>query len=163
MNLDSLTSLFAAVPTDWMIIGSFAILAAFDCVRSGARRVCTLALALPPTVILAESLSKAEILGGITGQFSTPMLEAVLFGILLVGMYVLIARIGLSWGEEAGQTIQAALAGVALTAIVVTIWIATPALDQLWNFGPQVQQIFGESYRFFWLLGSFAALAFVRS
>lgn len=163
MSLDAIMSAFSGIPTDWLIIGSFALLLAFDAVRAGARRICLLALALPAAVLLVESLPDAALLGGIAVQFSTPVLEAVLFFIVLAVMYVIVGRIGLAWGGEAGQTLQAALAGVAATALVVTFWIQVPALDSIWHFGPQVQDIFGESYRFFWLLGSYAALAFVRN
>ncbi len=163
MNLDSITAIYNSIPTDWMIIGALAIFAAFDCLRSGARRICTLVLALPPTVLLIESLPRTAILGSIVGQFATPLLGAVLFFIILVAVYILIHRIGLSWGSESGQTIQAALAGVAVMVIVVTFWIQIPALDSLWHFGAQVHAIFGEAYRFWWLIGSYAALAFVRS
>ena len=162
MNLDAVMSIFSGIPTDWLIVGVFALLAAFDAVRAGARRICLLALALPATVLLVESLPGTAFLGSIAEQFSTPMLGAILFFIVLVIMYVIVGRIGISWGGEAGQTLQAALAGVAAAALVVTFWIQVPALDSIWHFGTQVQDIFGESYRFFWLLGSYASLAFVR-
>jgi len=163
MGLDTITNFFAGIPTDWLIIGSFALLSALDAVRAGSRRVCLLALALPATVILVDSLPDAAILGSIAAQFSTPILGAVFFFLVLVIVYIIIGRIGLAWGGEAGQTIQAALSGVAIAALAVTFWIQVPVLDSIWHFGPQVQDIFGESYRFFWLLGSYAALAFVRN
>lgn len=163
MNVDSITAIYASIPTDWMIIGVFAIFAAFDALRSGARRTVQLALALPLAAILVVSLSSATVLGSIVGQFSTPILQAILFFIILAIMYVVIGRIGLSWGEETGQTIQAALTGVAATAVVLVFWLQIPALGALWHFGPQVEVIFGEGYRFFWLIGSYAALAFVRA
>ena len=163
MGLDTITNFFAGIPTDWLIIGAFALLAALDAVRAGARRICLLALALPVTVVLVTNLPKATLLGSITAQFSTPILGAVLFFIALVIMYIIVGRIGLAWGGEAGQTIQAALSGVAIAALVVTFWLQVPELDSIWHFGPQVQGIFGEGYRFFWFIGSYAALAFVRN
>lgn len=163
MNLDSITSFFVSIPVDWMIIGGFALLAALDCVRSGARRVSQLSLAFPLSALLMQSLPGVYILGDIASQFSTPLMQALILGILFVALYLFLGRIGLSWGGEAGQPIQAALAGVAATGIVVTMWVATPSLQSLWQFGPQVQEVFGETYRFFWLIGAFAALAFVRN
>jgi len=162
MSFETITSYVASVPIDWIIIGAFTIFAAFDALRSGARRACTLALALPTTVLLSTSISKAAILGSVTEQFSNSVLGAILFGIVFVIVYILIARIGLAWGNEGRQPIQAALTGVAVTSIVVTIWVATPPLDALWHFGPQVQMVFGESYRFWWLFAGYAALAYVR-
>ena len=163
MNVDSLISLYNAVPTDWMIIGAVAIFAAFDTLRSGARRTCTFAFALPVTYVLIGSVPQTVVLGGIAGQFSTPLLQAILFFIILAVIYVTVSRIGLSWGGEAGQTIQAALAGVAGTALLVVFWLQIPALSTLYHFGADAQNIFGESYRFFWIIGSYAALAFVRN
>ncbi len=146
-----------------MIIGGFTLLAALDCVRSGARRVSQLSLAFPLAALLMQSLPQAFILGDVADQFSTPLMQALLLGVVFVSLYILIGRIGLSWGGEEGLAIQAAIAGVAASGIVVTMWIATPPLQSLWHFGPQVQEIFGETYRFWWLLGSFAALAYLRS
>ncbi|MBI2610413.1 hypothetical protein HYW60_00540 [Candidatus Kaiserbacteria bacterium] len=153
---------FSAIPTDWFIIGGIVLLSAFDCVRTGVRRVSQIALAFPLSALLMQNLPKAFILGEAAAQFSTPLMQALLLGFVFAVLYVLIGRIGISWGGEEGQPIQAALAGVASAGIVTTMWIATPALDSLWHFGPQVQEIFGEAYRFWWLLGSLAALAYVR-
>ncbi|MBI4079817.1 hypothetical protein HY414_01130 [Candidatus Kaiserbacteria bacterium] len=163
MNFDAVMSTVTSIPIDWFIIGGFALVAALDCVRSGAKRVTQLALAFPLAALLMQSLPNAYILGGIASQFSTPLMQALLLGVLFVALYLFIGRIGLSWGGGEGQTIQAAIAGVAAAGVVMTMWIATPALQSLWQFGPQIQEIFGETYRFFWLIGAFAALAYVRN
>src|SRR3989344_2442016 len=163
MNLDSVTTLFAGIPTDWLILCVFAILAASETFRSGARTACVLALALPVGLVVFLAAENAAIIGSFVGQFSTATLQAVLLCILIVAAYMVVNLIGLEWGGQGGQTIQAALTGVALTAIVVTFWLATPALGEVWQFGPSGQEIFGESYRFFWLAGSYVALAFARS
>lgn len=163
MDLDAITAFYASISVDWTIIGVFAILAAFDALRVGARRACTLALALPAAALFVESLTNAAFLGSVIEQFSTPVLGAILFFIIFAVVYILIGRMGFSWGGEAGKTLQSALAGVAATALLVTFWVNIPALDTLWHFGPQIQTIFGEGYRFWWLIGSYAALAFVRN
>ncbi len=156
------TDFFSNIPLDWVIIGGFALLAALDCVRSGVRRVSQVALAFPLAALLMQSLPQAFILGEAAAQFTTPLMQALLLGFVFAVLYVLIGRVGISWGSEAGQTIQAALAGVAAAGVVATMWVATPALDSLWHFGPQVQEIFGEAYRFWWLLGAYGALAYIR-
>lgn len=163
MNLDSIIGFFVSIPVDWMIIGGFALLAALDCVRSGARRVSQITLAFPLAALLMQSLPQAYLLGDIASQFSTPLMQVLILGLLFVTLYLFLGRIGLSWGGEEGLTIQAAIAGVAAAAMVATMWVATPSLQSLWHFGPQVQEIFGETYRFWWLIASYAALAFVRS
>lgn len=163
MGFDSLAGIYSSIPTDWLILGSITIFIAFDILRSGARRAVSAALALPIALMLFAAAENAVVVGDIARQFETPPLQAALIGILFVVLYVLIGRMGLTWGGEAGQTIQAALGGVALTAIATTFWVAIPPLNSLWTFGPDVQLVFGESYRFFWLIGSYAALAFVRN
>ncbi|MBI4093643.1 hypothetical protein HY417_01655, partial [Candidatus Kaiserbacteria bacterium] len=59
MNLDAITAFAASIPVDWMIIGGFTLLAALDCVRSGARRVSQLSLAFPLAALLMQSLPQA--------------------------------------------------------------------------------------------------------
>ena len=154
---------FASIPTDWLLIGAFAVLVTFDTLKNGARRSCTVALALPIAAFLAGALPQSEIVGPLYVQSSTPIFTVGLFAALFIATYALISRFGLSWGDDAGQALHAALAGVAATAIVITMWIATPSLDGLWHFGSQVQNIFGEGYRFFWIFASYAVLAFVRN
>jgi len=163
MEFDSIGTIYENIPTDWLIIGVFAIFAAFDSLRSGARRACTVALAIPITTFLLTLLPQTIVLNTVLYQFANPFLEAIIFGALFVVLYILISRFDFAWGDDSGQTIQAALAGVAATVIVVTFWIATPALDTLWHFGPQIQAVFGEAYRFWWIIASFATLGFVRN
>lgn len=163
MGLDSISSVYASIPTDWLLIGLFAIFAAFDCLHSGARRACTVAVAFPVTTFLVIILPQTIILNTLLAQFANPFLDIIIFGALFAALYILIARFDFAWGNDSGQAIQAALAGVAATIIVVTFWVATPALNDLWQFGVQVQTIFGEAYRFWWIIGSYAALGFVRS
>lgn len=162
MDFDALTGAFAAVPTDWIILGSITLVAAFDIVRSGARRVCVAALALPVSLLIFATAKDAMVIGGFVAQLSTPLMQAALIGGLFVVAFALIGRLGLSWGDDYGQAISAALGGVAFAVLVATFWVATPVLDSLWIFGPQIQQVFGESYRFFWLLGGYGTLAYIR-
>ncbi|QQG37593.1 MAG: hypothetical protein HYS26_03110 [Candidatus Kaiserbacteria bacterium] len=163
MNLEDLLAFFTNIPTDWIIIGGFALFAAFITVRSGSERVSTLALALPAAVLLRGTIGNAMFVGGITEQFNTPVMQTILFAVLVVALYIFISRIGLSWGGGAGKPLQAAITGVAAAAILAVIWISTPSLSAVWQFGPSVEAIFGDLYAFWWLLCSYAALAFVRS
>ncbi|OGG57353.1 hypothetical protein A2853_02435 [Candidatus Kaiserbacteria bacterium RIFCSPHIGHO2_01_FULL_55_17] len=163
MGFEAISSVFSAIPTDWLIIGTFAAVAAFECFRSGAHHVAELALALPITALLTQSFPQTFVIANFSGESATPAMHAVLFCGLFVVLFVLISRIGLAWGDEKGQAFSAAIAGVSAAAIVVTIWVATPSLSALWQFGPQVQAIFSESFRFWWLLGSYGALAFIRN
>lgn len=162
MNIDAFTGAFATVPLDWLVLGVLAIVAAIDIMRSGARRICVAALALPVSLFLFSTMQDTAFVGGAIAQFTTPVIQAALIGALFVVMYVLIGRLGLSWGDEYGQPIQAALGGVAFAAILATFWLATPELTSLWSFGAQAGEILGEQYRFFWILGGYGILAYIR-
>lgn len=153
----------SSIPTDWIVIVSFAILIAFDAVRSGTSRACALALSLPVTLFLISELPHAKVLSGIIGQFATPTLKAVLFGIIFVVAYILVRRMNASYRNNSGASIQAVIAGIATVAVVVVVWLQVPELQSIWHFGAQVQSVFGEAYRFWWVVGAFVALAFVES
>ena len=142
MDLGAITGTFASIPMDWIILGAFALLAAFDVVRAGSRRVTTLALALPVALLLFTALPKAAVLGAVVAGLSISHAQALFFVALVVIMYVLIGRIGISYGSGPGQPIQAAVAGVALAAVTAVVWLDVPSLDTIWHFGAQVQSLF---------------------
>lgn len=162
MNIDALTGALAGVPIDWLILGALALIAAVDILRSGARRICVAALALPVALLLFSTMQDAAFVNTLLAQLSTPVLQAALIGVLFVVMYIIIGRLGLSWGDESGQVIQAALGGVAFAVVVATFWLATPELASVWKFGAQTSEIFSEQYRFFWILGSYGIFAYIR-
>ena len=59
--------------------------------------------------------------------------------------------------------LQALITGIASAIVLVVIWLQVPGLEAVWAFGSQVQAVFGEAYRFWWLAGSYIALAVVRN
>src|SRR3989338_9251486 len=107
MNLEAATSLFAHFPTDWIILIVFAILIAFDAIRSGPGRARALALSLPATLFLSAALEHARILSGVAEQFSSPGLKAALFGVVFVAVYLLVRRMAPSYATGSGEVIQA--------------------------------------------------------
>jgi len=162
MSIDALTGAFAAVPIDWLVLGILAFIAAVDILRAGARRICVASLALPVALLLFSTMQDAAFVNSFMAQLSAPLVQTALIGGLFVVMYVLISRLGLSWGDESGQVLQAALGGVAFAVIVATFWVATPELAPIWKFGAQASEIFGEQYRFFWILGGYGIFAYIR-
>lgn len=161
MNLDAVTGFFSHVPTDWIIIAVFAIFVGFDTVRSGSGRAVALALSLPAALFLTDTLPHASILTGLTEQFSSPVLKAVLFGIVFVATYLLVRRMSASYRTGSGEVMQSLMAGTAAIAVVVVVWLQVPELQSVWSFGPQVQAVFGEAYRFWWIALSYTTLALV--
>lgn len=150
-------------PTDWIIIGAIAAFAALDALRNGGNRAIALVLALPAALLALEALPNAAFVGTFSAQFSTRLLQALLFGIVFVALYVFTYRILGFWSGTSGGPMQALITGVAGAAVLTTVWISVPALDSFWTFGPQVHTVFGEAYRFWWLVLSFVGLAFARS
>ena len=162
MDFDVLRTFVASAPMDWIILGALLILIAFDVLRNGASRACAVALALPGAVLLKSLLPSAFLIGDLTAELSTSVLDGVLFLILFASLYLLVRRMDRSYAGEGGQAIQALLCGGATVATLVVIWLQVPALAALWQFGDDVVAIFGGGFAFWWLLGSYSVLAFLR-
>jgi uncharacterized membrane protein YGL010W len=150
-------------PIDWIIIGAFAALAAFDAYRSGTARAATVALVFPVTLFALAELPKTAFLASFSAQFSTPVMQTVLLAVFFVIFYVMIRRMVGLWGDGAMGPLPALIAGIAVTIIVVCMWLQLPELNSLWHFGHQVQAVFSASYRLLWVFVAYAALAYVRS
>ena len=163
MSTASISAFFLHVPTDWIIIGAFAIIVALDTIRSGSNRAVSLTLALPVALFVQESLSHAVLLGAALQQLTVAHADAIVFAVILVAVYLLTHRIIGFYSDSSGAPLSAVIVGVACAIIATLVWLQTPALFSLWNFGPNVQTIFGEAYRFWWLAGAYLALAFARS
>lgn len=156
------SSLLAHWPIDWILIGACAAFIALDAVRSGSARAAALALALPATLLFLDALPHATLPEMVLKQLSTHAGQLIVFAVLFALLYIAIHRMifGFSGG---GEVIQALITGLAATIVLVVVWLQVPALDSLWHFGPQVQAVFAESYRFWWLIVAYAALAFARN
>src|SRR3989338_675261 len=98
MDVSSITNSFAGVPTDWILLGALALLAALECLRSGARRICQLALALPLGTVLFLATGKAAILENFIGTSSEPFLGALLLWALIAGSFLIVFRTSLLLG-----------------------------------------------------------------
>jgi len=162
MNVSSITAGFAHWPMDWIIIGLFFSIITILSLRSGTRAASALALTLPITVFVINASSGATFISLLLRQFSTGIAPAILFVVVFVALYLLVYRMTGSYGLTGAYPVQALLAGLAAAVIGVVFWLQIPALAGVWHFGPQVQAVFSESYRLLWLLGAYAALAFVR-
>lgn len=160
MNLGSLNS--GSFPIDWILLVVVAAFIGLECFRAGPARAFAISLALPLALFLRDALSSAFFLSTVTSSLSTPVLQALLFASLFGASYFLIHKMTYAYGEGTHGIAQALLVGAAATAILASVWIATPALQDIWHFGTSVQQVFGAPYRFWWVIGAFATLAFAR-
>ena len=161
MDAGSFSGILANLPTDWILLGVLAVITALDVLRSGSTRAATVAIVAPLTLLVTATLPGAVIAGPVSQQFTQPAAEALLFGVIFIILFLFVYRI-LNTFSENGGVVQASITGVAAVAVLVVVWLQVPALQSLWQFGPQVQMVFGESYRFWWLVAAYAGLAFVR-
>ncbi|MDO8514104.1 MAG: hypothetical protein Q7S50_01010 [bacterium] len=153
---------FSHWPTDWIIIGAFAAFAALDTMRSGTARAAALMLSLPATLFLVGVLPKAALIGPASAQFTAPLAQLAIFAVIFAALYVVAHRAIFTYSDGA-SVVQALIAGLAATIVLVVVFLQIPALQSLWHVGGSVQMVFGEAYRFWWLVGAYSALAFVRS
>lgn len=162
MDIASVSSIFTHWPTDWILIGAFTAFAALDAMRTGPARAAALVLSLPASLLLVEELPEAFLAGSLSAQLASPLAQAGIFAAVAVVLYFAIHRLIFTFSNGLGP-IQALLTGLAATIVLVVVWLQVPGFDAIWHFGDQVQAVFGEAYRFWWLLGSFIALAAVRN
>ena len=163
MDISFLGALFARGSVDWIIIGALCALIAAESLRGGSNRAVSLALALPLTLFMREALTDAALVGPLAASLSTPLLQTLLFTGILVLVYLLVHRVIMFYGNSSGSVLSALLVGAGCTMLLVITWLEVDALHSLWQFGPQVQALFSQGYRFWWILVSYAALAFARS
>lgn len=158
-----IAALSASMPTDWIILGTVAALLSLDALRNGSGRALTLAASFPVALLLFSSVQHAAFAAPFIEQLATPLLQAALFLALVAMLFLALRRAMPLYGHSARGPIQALAAGVAGSATFVVVWLSVSALAAVWPFGSQVQAVFGEAYRFWWLIGAFGLLALVRA
>lgn len=158
----STAALFGGWPIDWPILGLIAALLSLESFSSGSTRTSTISIAFPITFLIFQWLPNTFIANTVMNQLVTPAALSAVFGILFIALYFVIHRMLFSFGSSGGDVPQALISGVATTIILTVFWIQTPGLMNLWHLGPQVQLVFNETVRAWWLLGAFAVLAYTR-
>jgi len=160
--MGTITGIVTAVPLDWFILGGLLILLSLDSLRSGIGRAAALAVALPIGYLLYSLVGSAAFVSTM-GILASPLSQAITFGVLVILSYFMARRMGLDFIDGGmGEPIQALIASAAAVVILAVIWLQIPALDSVWTFGAQLKAIFAESFRLWWLLGAYVALAFAR-
>jgi hypothetical protein len=162
MNLHAATGILNGIPVDWLIIILAGLLISGEALYAGSRHASALSLSIPIASLMFAAISRAAYLGQMLQKFSTPAEQAILFAIIAVIIFICTDRILSSFGNY-GTPLFAVISGIAATIVLAVFWIQIPALQSVWHFGTQIQSVFGDQYRFWWLLGSYIALAFARS
>lgn len=158
--MEAVSGIFNSIPLDYFLLGGVFLALALDSLRSGIGRAAALAVALPLALVVHSLLGQASFIGGMVTD------DVVSTGVLLVivaAMYLLVRRIGLDFLDGGmGQPVQAIIASSAATIVFAIVWLQAESLHSFWNFGDQIQAVFAASWRFFWLIGAYAMLAFAR-
>ena len=162
MDFGAAANIFTQWPVDWILIGAFAAFAALDAMRNGPTRATSLMLSLPAALLLVANIPGALFVGALVAQFTTPLAQAGVFAIVTAVLFFVIHRVIFTFSNGL-PPLQALITGIAAAIVLVVIWLQVPGLESVWNFGDQVQAVFGEAYRFWWLAASYIALAVVRS
>ena len=163
MKLDTVTSFFAHLPLDWVIIALvFTVIGALS-LKAGSARAASLILSLPIALVLFLQMPTALFIGAfVTKLQAQPLWYAAIFVVLAVLSYVFVYRITSSY-STLGGIVEGALSGLAGTVLLLVVWESVPALDVLWHFGPWITAAFAEAYRFWWTIASLILIAFARS
>lgn len=154
----------AALPlsTDWIVFCLLVVVASVDTWRSGSSRAAALAAALPLASILFTLMPQAFILGGIVAKAS-PITNAVIFTVLAVVSFLACYRIVGPFSADEGSIPRALITGIATTIVVVVFALQIPALHSAWQLSSSFASAFGSSFRWWWIVGSFLVLAYIRT
>ncbi len=152
----------AHLPIDWVLIGLLAIFLVVFTLRAGPRVACALALSFPAVAFVLTAIPESAFISVVGTQLAAPAPRLGLSLIVFVVVYYLVLRmVGQNIGGGA-LPVSALLCGLAATAVMVVALNEILGTNPIWHFGPQVQAIFGPAYRLWWVLGSYAVLAFTR-
>jgi hypothetical protein len=162
MDLSNLLSVVSSIPVDWLVIGVFFVLVAADALRAGSTRAAALSISLPITLFLFQMIPQTVLLGSLSGQFHSSLEQAIIFFVLEAVLFVCLNHMLFSF-DQYTSLLSSFVAAFVATVVVLVVWTQVPALQSLWHFDPQVQAIFGDPYRFLWLIFSYLALAFAGS
>ncbi len=155
-------ALFLQWPIDWIILAVIAAILTLESFKSGSARTSALSMTLPISFLISQWLPNTFVVGTVVQQLTQPIMFAGVFIIVFIGIFFLLYRILFSYGSGGGGIMQALICGIATTIILVVFWIQTPGIREMWRFGPQVQFLFGQEFRAWWVTASFIALAFAR-
>lgn len=158
----ALLGLVMSWPTEWLIFSVLVIIFTFDSILFGTGKSAALLLAYPLALFLYTAAQSAIVVGATMQQFTAPVHQLVIFAIFLAASWWLVHR-AISVFDGPVPILVSALFGLTTAIGLVVYLILTPPLEPLWQFSNLIQTVFGEAYRFWWLIVSYFVLAYVRS
>lgn len=155
-------SILPHVPLDWLFLGLFAAIVAIDAMRAGTRRAAVFALAAPLAAALYANLGNTAWMGKALITLQFPGAKVALFAGMFVALFIIVYRIVPPVFGSGSFPLQAMLAGLSAAVVLAVTWQEVPDLVALYPLSHWVQVLFGHSYSFYWLVGSYLALGFAR-
>jgi hypothetical protein len=155
------SSLVHFLSIDIIIFFILFLVVAIDTWRSGSSRLVGLAFALPLSLLLFSTLSSAFFIGTIAGHASG-VLGACIFGLIFLITYAASYHIIGSFSSDDGSLPKAFLTGIIGAVLVTVFWQYVPELHALWQGSGVFASVFGEHFRWWWIVGAYAALVYVR-
>src|SRR3989344_4363095 len=125
MDFSAWGAIFAHWPTDWIIIGAFAIFAALDAMRSGSARIAALVLSLPAGLLFTQALPQALLLGPLSAQLTAPLAQVGVVVVIEIVLYIVAHRLIFTFSDGA-KPIQALVAGLAAGFVGFVVWVPAP-------------------------------------
>lgn len=150
--------LAGSLSTDMMAAGGAFIVITLLALYAGSAQAVAIGLAavLAPSV-LALAQDAAFVSGLASGATAERMFLIAVFAVLVVLVNMMSRDI-----LHMTSPLQAIMAGVGATCLVIMMWVSTPALAEWFVFGSTVTAVFAESFRFWWLMAVFGLFAFSR-
>lgn len=162
MDASGILDVFRSMPIDWLIVVIVMLVSAIDSAWAGASRSIAFALGFPLALFLYAAAAQAFLLSSALDQVTTPIAQAIAFGCILAASWFATYRL-FSVFDAPLSFPMAFLTGISLAVITVVYLLATAPLQSLVHLSPSIHMVFGDVYRFWWLVLSYFALAFVRS
>ncbi len=147
---------------DWVLIGLLAILLVIFTLRAGTRSAVAVSLTFPVLAFALGALPSTAFVAAAIGKPASPLVPLIIAAILFVALFILVSRVLGSGFSGSALPLAALLTGLATAVVAVVFLNQILGSNAIWHFGPQIRAIFGPAYELFWILGSYAVLAFAR-
>lgn len=161
--MHALGTFIASIPTDWFVIGALFAAAAIDTWRSGSGRVATVVCAFPIALFFVGAASQAVFLSGFSKTLSASPMHLIFFALVFAAIYAVLDRVMSPAGYDGHLTVSALIAGLVGVVVVLGFWMQIPETTALWHFSAPVRAVFGGGWSFWWIVGGYSGLVYLRS
>ncbi len=148
-----------SLSTDVMIGVGLLIALTLLALYAGSSQVISIGLAALFAPVVVAFAKNAAFLSGmpLDGTGYERAMLAVMFGILAFLFKMISSDI-----LHMTTPLQAIMAGLGTTCLLMLVWVSTPALVTWFQFGGTITAAFAEGFRFWWVMSILALFAFAR-